>query len=106
MAQNLMKFRHGSHIGAHQPQLPREQMPQIDSDVWTGRSAAGHERAGGLEATQALVPGCGSDVFDDDIDAFFIRNLADFLGDLQLVVVDAVVSAERACLSSFSSFPR
>ena len=44
-------------------------------------------------------------MFHDDIHAFFIRDLADFFGNFLLVVIDAVIRAERRGLSSFSSSP-
>ena len=39
-----------------------------------------------------------ADVLDHDVDAFFVGDLADFFGNLLLVVIDAVIGAERAAL--------
>jgi hypothetical protein len=40
-------------------------------------------------------------VLDHDVDAFFVCDLSDFFGNLLLVVVDAVVGAERAGFLEF-----
>jgi hypothetical protein len=42
IAENFMQLAHRSHIRAQQSQLPREQMPQINTDARSSRRAAGH----------------------------------------------------------------
>src|SRR5579862_9025412 len=81
-------------------------MTQIDRDVRPGGRATRHECSRCLEAADALVPGGGSNVLDNDIDAFFVRDFSNFLRDLLLVMVDAIVSTKRPRLFEFRSIPR
>ena len=49
-----------------------------------------------LSDLHALLPGGGTDVFDDDVHTFEVGDLADFLRNLLLVVVDDEIGAEFA----------
>src|ERR1035438_1109589 len=76
-------------------------MAQIEAHRRSGGRPAGHQLAAAFERSQTFIPGGESDVLDDDVDAFLVRDLADFVGNLLLVVVDAEVGAERASLFEF-----
>src|SRR6267378_1193487 len=85
MAENFMQLAHGSHIGAQQSQLPREQMPQINTDARSSRSAAGHQRTSALKRLHTLIPGRRPDVLDHDVRSLFVCNLSHFVGYLLFV---------------------
>ena len=93
VAKDFVQLAHGPHVGAEQRELAREQMAEVDADNGAGGGSACHESAGVLEGLEAFVPCGGADVLDYDIHAFFIRDLADFVGDFLSVVVDAVIGA-------------
>src|ERR1019366_7743883 len=60
-----------------------------------GRTA-GDECAAGLERPDTLLPGGVPNVLDDDVDTLEVGDLADFLRNLLLVVVDDEIGAEFA----------
>jgi hypothetical protein len=76
-------------------------MAQVESDGGSGGRSAGHQLASSFQRAHALVPGGSADVLDYDVDAFFVGDLADFFGNLLLIVVDAVVGAKRAAFLEF-----
>src|SRR5258706_10101591 len=76
-------------------------MPEINGDIRSGGSAASHQLAPALEGLDALVPSGGPNVLDHNVDAFFIRDLPDLLGNLLFVMIDAVVRAQLAALGQF-----
>ena len=71
----------------------------------TSGGAAGDKGAAWFERLDALVPRGRADVLDDDVDAFFVGDLADFVGNLLFVMVDPVIGAESAAFASFISLP-
>ena len=98
VAQNLMQFRHCAHIRTKQGKLAGEEVAQIESYRRPGRRTAGYQLASTLERSQTLIPRRQADVFDYDVDTFFVRDLADLFGNLLLVMIDAVISPECASL--------
>src|SRR5882672_3123709 len=92
--EDFVQFAHRPHVRTEQRKLARKQETQIDFGFRTGRSAARDKSARGLERLHALVPGSGADVLEDDVHAFKIRDLANLLRNLLLVVVDDVVRAQ------------
>src|SRR4029077_1178318 len=91
VAENFVQLTHRPHVRSEQSQLARKQMAQVEAHGGSGRRAAGHKLAAGLEGSDALVPGSRADVLDHDVFSLFVRDLADFFGNLLLVVMDAVV---------------
>src|SRR5579862_4325833 len=73
-------------------------MAQIETYVGSGGRAAGDQRPGVFERANALVPGGGAHVFDDDVHPLFVGDSADFVRNLLLVVIDAVVGAKSSSL--------
>src|SRR5208283_952854 len=80
-------------------------MTQVNCDLWSCGGSAGHQRAAALERPHALVPGRGAHVLDHNVDAFLIRDLPNFLGNLLLVVVDAEISAQFFPLCQLGFIP-
>src|SRR5271155_4500146 len=73
-------------------------MPEDDPHVRPSSGSARDERAAALERLHTLIPcGCAY-VLDYDVNALLIRDLAHFLGNLLLIVVDAVVRAQFVSL--------
>src|SRR5580692_3600078 len=76
-------------------------MAQIKAHGGSSSGAAGNERAAAFEGPHAFVPGGEADVFDHDVDAFFICDLADFFGNFLLVMINAVIGAKSASFFEF-----
>ena len=91
-----MEFAHRAHVRPQQCKLAREQKPQIEFDFRSRRRAAGDERAAGLERPHALFPRSQSNVLDNDVDTLEVGDLADFLRNLLLIMVDHEIGAEFA----------
>src|SRR5271157_166071 len=106
VAEHFVEFAHRAHIRPQQCQLAREQKPQVEFHLRSGSRTAGDERASGLERPDTLLPGGMSDVLDDDIDAFEVGDLADFLRNLLLIVIDDKIGAEFAGALHFALVAR
>src|SRR5208337_2553006 len=92
--QRIVQLAHTAHVSAEERKLPREQEAQIKTDVRSRGRAASHNRPARLERLHALLPSRYAHVLDNDVHAFFVGNPADFLRNLLLIVVDAVVRAQ------------
>src|SRR5260370_19913946 len=80
--------------------------PEVQFDCWPRCRAASDERAAGFERPDTFLPGGWSNVLDDDVDTFEVSNLADFLRNLLLVVVDNEIGAEFAGALHFALVAR
>src|SRR5271169_4181632 len=90
----FVKFAHRAHVRSQQRQLARKQKPQVEFDFRSGGRAAGDERATGLERPDTLFPGSVPDMLDHDVDTLEVGDLADFLRNLLLVMVNDEIGAE------------
>src|SRR5271157_407959 len=106
VAEHFMEFAHRAHIRPQQCQLAREQKPQIKFDFRSSGRTAGHEGATGFERAHALFPRGVPNVLDDDVNALEVSDLADFLRNLLLIVVDDKIGAEFAGALHFALVAR
>ena len=97
-----MKVPQGTHVRTQQRKLSRKEVPEINLGFEARGSAAGHQRPAGLERSHAFIPGSRADVLHNNIRAGFVGDLADFVGDLLLVVVDNEIGAEFEPASHFT----
>src|SRR5258706_14231934 len=73
-------------------------MAQIEADRRPSGGPAGNQFAAGFQGSDTLLRGRLAVVLDDDVYAFSVGDLSDLVGDLLLVVIDAVVGSQSACL--------
>lgn len=78
-----------------------EQEADVEFGVKAGGSTAGDETAAGSQAFQAMFPGGGANMFDDNIDASIVGKAANFLGNGHDEVMDDFIGAEFTCLGEF-----
>jgi hypothetical protein len=95
------QFVLGAHVGAEDGELAGKQEADIEFGVVAGGGAAGDETTAGSEAFEAVIPGSGANVFDDDIYAAIVGEATHFLRDGHDEVVDDFVGAEFASLGEF-----
>ena len=55
-----------------------EEWPEVETDVAPGGRSSGHDRAATREAFETFWQHVTTDVFDDQIHAMLVRELADF----------------------------
>src|SRR5450631_1482897 len=96
VAEHFMEFAHRTHVRSQQCQLAREKKSQIEFNFRSCGRTASDERAAGLERPDTLLPGGVPDVLNDDIDTLEVRDLANFLRNLLLIMIDDEVGAEFA----------
>ena len=92
-----MQFAFHSHVGAEQRKLAAEEEAEIEFGVVAGGAAAGDQTAGEREAGEAVVPGGGADVLEDDVDAALVGDAANFVANFLRFVIDHVIGAELEC---------
>src|SRR3990167_4249247 len=89
--QDPKEARLWSHRGSQDLLLFDEEMKKIDLDLRAGRCSAGDEPPAERQGLEALLPGGGADVLEDDIDAAPVREFPDLVRDLLFVVIDDVI---------------
>ena len=93
MFKHFIEVAHRAHIRAQHAQLTGVDEAEIDARVGPSSGPAGYHGACGFKRFHALVPGGGTDVFEDDVNAFPVRNFLHLVRNLLLVMVDHVVGA-------------
>ncbi len=93
-AHYAVKLRFRAHIGAEKRELAAEKESQVDLGLVAGGGAAGDQAASGGKAGEAVIPSGCTDVLENNIDAPFIGDAADFVADFLRFVVDEMVGAE------------
>lgn len=88
------EFGFVSHVRAEDGELAAEEEAEIDFGIEAGGGTAGDEAAAASEGGDAIVPGGGAYVFEDDVHAALGGEAADFVPDFLRVVVDEVVGPE------------
>src|SRR5262249_35204516 len=91
--ENRSEFGFVAHVGPENGKLSAEEKAQIDFGIEAGGSSAGDKAPASGEAGDAVVPGGGADVFEDDIHSSSGGEATDFVFDLLRLVVDEVVGA-------------
>ena len=95
LVEALGDVAHGSAERSEDAVLLLEQLHQIDGGGGTRRRAAGHEPTSALQRQQRAVEGIGADMLEHHVDAFLSGDLAGFVLETIVAVVDDVVGAER-----------
>src|SRR5437879_2315449 len=65
---NSLELRPGAAVAANELELLGEEVPEVEPAVRAAGRAAGDQPAVPAERGDALLPGGGADVLDDDID--------------------------------------
>src|SRR5687767_7365481 len=101
LVERLADVAHRAAERAEDAVLLLEQLHQVHGRRYARGRAAGDEAAAPLHRQEAAVPGLGSDMLEDDVDALAFRQPAHLALEALVAVVDDVVGAERPCLLAF-----
>lgn len=83
-------------VAADEPLLLHEERPEIEADFASGGGAAGHDGTTARETLEGFEQDVAADVLNDEIDAAFAGEAADFGGPGGVVGVDDKFRAETA----------
>jgi len=67
-----LQFGFGAHVGAEKRELPGEEKAEVDLGVVARGGPAGDQAASSGKAGEAIIPGGGANVLENNVDAALV----------------------------------